>query len=225
MTHHGRRPTTTASRVLASRVLVGLALGLGLGLVSSLLAGPAHAQQGGAMFQGLASDLFDRAADDYDVGLGFNLSGDYRLHSQFGVRADLGFRWIEGEDTVIGTAAEPDLGGRPGERTEGLRLIPITAGIVYRIEQWSQGAFWVPYVSAGLGFYDIRATYTGEDGLERNSDLFETGWHGRVGVNFHRTSGLFVNVESAVHLVDTPGRWTPLYDISFGVGTVVPLPE
>lgn len=214
------------TRALAASVL----------LAAATLAGasaPVRAQSGattqpafgGAAFQGLASDVFDDADGDYRLGLGFNVQGFYTVHPFFDVRADVGFRWIEGQSTTVLENAEPELGGRPGETIHDLRIMPFTVGFVYRIEQWSQGRFWVPYVSAGLGYYDMRAEFLDEAGEERHDNLFKVGYHGRAGVNFHRTSGLFLNLEAAVHAIDTDRRVTPLYDVSIGVGTVLPMPR
>ena len=199
-----------------------------LALLAALTVWPVPAQSqaplGSATFQGLASNVFDDARDDYRMGLGFNFSGSYSFHSFFDVRADLGFRWIEGENTLVRQLGRPDLGGQAGETTQNLRVMPFTLGLIYRAEQWSQGRFWVPYVGLGAGFYDVRAEFANEETFEeRHANLFKVGYHGRAGVNFHRTSGMFMNVEAAVHAIDTDREWTPLYDVSVGVGVTLPM--
>ncbi len=195
-------------------------------LAVAIWAEPAHAARnlsGGVQL--VAGDLLDKAAGDYRLGLGFNFSGHAELTRTLDVRADLGFRWYEGELARIGEdGAVPDLGGAPGHRIDGLRMMPTTLSLVYRFEDWSGGRFWIPYAAAGFGLYDLRASFAGDDGVVEYNNLFKPGWNARAGVQFHRTSGLFVTVESAVHLLDLPGAWTPTYDLAFGIGALLPRP-
>ncbi|MCA9727235.1 MAG: outer membrane beta-barrel protein, partial [Candidatus Eisenbacteria bacterium] len=183
--------------------------------------------------QGVGSDVFDRLADDYRFGLGFNFLGSYEISRVWDLRGDFGVRFLEGEQVSQTRELQaPDLGARYGERTDGLRVMPITVDVVRRMEEWSRNRFWVPYAGAGLGFYDIQARYLPEDpeagvgmpdeDLVRKDNIFKFGWNAKVGVNLHRTSGLFVNLESGLHMIDTRRRWTPMYDVSLGVGTILP---
>lgn len=215
-----------------------------------LLAVPAAALAGSGAFgvQGTASDLFDNAADDYDGGPGINFFGVYRLNDTWDLRADVGARFLEGDERLqVAWEPTPNLGARRGERSGNARVLPFTVDLVYRAEKWSAGRFWVPYVGFGLGFYDLELTYVGADeatlaelaaesegdgagpapevvaGEERTHHLYEFGWNGRVGVNLHRTSGIFVNVESGVHGIQTERRWQPMWDVAIGVGTVLPI--
>lgn len=202
-------------------ILAGAVLGI---LAATVLAEPAHAARnvsGGA--QVVAGDLMDKAAGDYRLGLGFNLTGLLELNRTFDLRADVGFRWYEGKSSLIGEdGAVPDLGGRAGDRIDGLRVIPTALSLVYRFEDWSRGRYWIPYAAAGFGLYDLRASFAGEDGEIGYNTLFRPGWSARGGVQFHRTSGLFMTVETAVHVVDLPGAWTPTYEIAFGIGALLP---
>ncbi len=151
------------------------------------------------------------------------------------MRGDFGVRFLEGEQVAPSESGEdaPDLRARPGERTDGLRIMPFTVDVVRRFEEWSKGRYWVPYAGAGIGLYDIQARYLPEDPnagvgvpdeeIVRKANVFEFGWNAKAGVNMHRTSGIFVNLESGLHLIDTPRRWTPVYDLSMGVGTILPI--
>jgi hypothetical protein len=62
-----------------------------------------------------------------------------------------------------------------------------------------------------------------DDEIVRKANIFEFGWNAKMGVNMHRTSGLFINLESGLHLINTARRWTPTYDLSLGVGTILPV--
>ncbi len=171
----------------------------------------------------VAGDLLDKAAGDYRLGLGFNFTGNAELTRTLDLRADLGFRWYEGKLARIGEeGAVPDLGGTPGHRIDGLRMMPAALSLVYRFEDWSRGRFWIPYAAAGFGFYDLRASFADDDGVRAYNNVYRPGWNARIGVQFHRTSGLFVTVESAVNLLDLPGAWTPSYDLAFGIGALLP---
>ena len=224
-------------------------IGLGFGL---LLAIPrdGFAGSGAIGVQGTATDLFDYSADDYDGGPGLDFFGLYRLNGLFDVRADVGARFLEGdEDLQRAFRPAPDLGARRGELVGNARILPFTVDLVYRAEPWSKGRFWVPYVAAGLGFYDMELKYVGADqvtldelaaepheegdhhedmavvvaGEERTQRLFEFGWNGKVGVHLYRTSGIFVNLESGVHGIHTDRRWQPMWDVAIGVGAVLPV--
>lgn len=230
----------------AARLYVSvIGLGVLLALPTDGIAG-----SGSVGVQGAASDFFDYSADDYDGGPGINFFGTYRLNEVFDVRADVGVRFLEGDENLQRAFRPvPDLGARRGELTGNARVLPFTVDLVYRAERWSQGRFWVPYAAAGLGFYDMKLEYVGasqatldeldaephdgDEGLgdearvvageERAQHLYEFGWNGKVGVNLYRTSGIFVNVESGVHGIQTAGRWQPMWDVSFGVGAVLPV--
>jgi hypothetical protein len=232
----------------AVRIAVSV-IGFGLGL---LLVTPADgfAGSGAIGVQGTASDLFDYSADDYDGGPGINFFGVYRLNDLFDVRADVGARFLEGDENLQSAfRPAPDLGARRGELTGNARILPFTVDLVYRCERWSQGRFWVPYVAAGLGFYDMELDYVGADqatldelaaephdggedhheaemvvaGAERTQRLYKFGWNTKVGVHLYRTSGIFVNLESGVHGIQTDRRWQPMWDVAVGVGAVLPV--
>ena len=91
----------------------------------------------------------------------------------------------------------------------------------------------MPYAAAGMGLYDMQARYlpadpnagqgAPDDDLVRKANIFEFGWNAKVGVNMHRTSGIFFNLESGLHVINTERRWTPTYDLSLGVGTILPV--
>lgn len=192
---------------------------------------PVSAAMGSVGVQVTGSDVMDRAADDYRFGPGFNISGTVPLARRIDVRADFGVRFLEGEQTSQGANPAPDLGARPGERTDGLRVMPFTVDVAYRFEQWSKERFWLPFAAAGLGFYDMEARYLPEDpnaqtgpdeDVVRKKNLYAFGWNAKAGVQLHRTSGLFVNLESGIHLINTDRRWTPMCDLSIGIGTILP---
>jgi len=185
--------------------------------------------------QGCGSDVFDRLGDGYRFGLGFNFLGTYQVAPRWDLRGDFGARFLEGEQVSLSELGgdAPDLRAFPGERTDGLRIMPFTFDVVRRFEEWSQGRYWVPYAAAGIGFYDMQARYlpadpdaaqgVPDDDLVRKANIFDFGWNAKVGVNMHRTSGIFVNLESGLHLINTRRRWTPTYDLSLGVGTILPV--
>lgn len=160
---------------------------------------------------------------NWKPGLGFNLYGSLPVSRTLDVRADWGGRWIEGEQRIV---TELDrgarFGGLPGETTERLRVMPATFCLVHRLECLSRGRFWVPYLATGPGLYDFRATFADAEGTERNDALFRFGWHLRGGVRLHRTSGLHVSLESAIHFIDTPGKMSPMWEVSLGLGALVP---
>jgi hypothetical protein len=130
--------------------------------------------------------------------------------------------------------------GTPRERSpRGLRARPGNARraphhAVHRrsgvsVEQWSKERFcrrsWARSV------YDLQARYLPEDpnaqtgpdeDVVRKKNLYAFGWNAKAGVQLHRTSGLFVNLESGIHFIDTDRRWTPMCDVSIGVGTILP---
>lgn len=197
-----------------------LAFGLGFLHVPAASA-QAPALTGGV--QWVASDFLDDAAEDWDLGMGFNLTGILEMSRTFDLRGDWGARWAEGEGRLVrARETGPDFGGEAGEITDGIRVMPFTLDLVYRFEDWSQGRYWLPYAAAGFGYYDMRARFLSPDGQEVSRNLYRSGWNLRGGVQLHRTSGLFVTLESAVHLVDTPGQWSPLYDLSLGIGAYLP---
>ncbi|MCA9754691.1 MAG: outer membrane beta-barrel protein [Candidatus Eisenbacteria bacterium] len=224
-------------------------IGLGLGL---LVANPGSglAATGSVGVQGTASDLFDYAADDFDGGPGINFFGTYRLNETFDARFDAGARFLEGNETLNRAFfAAPDLGARRGELTGNARVLPFTLDLVYRGEKWSQGRFWLPYVAVGLGFYDMEIEYIGADqatldelhdeaeeldmhpenypevvaGEARTQHVYEFGWNAKLGVNLYRTSGMFVNLESGVHGIQTDERWQPMWDVAIGIGALLPV--
>lgn len=209
MIAHRLRPHAMAYFTLACLVPGGRALAL-------------EPNDGSFLVQVIGSDFLDRSRDDWNSGLGFGLTTQWRLGKNWDARGDVGGRWYEGALRVSeGEGSEPDWGSRVGEQTDGLQAIPVNAGLVYRFEQWSDGRFWVPYAGVGGGFYDLEAHFlSGES--ERVHRLYRFGWHVRAGVRLERTSGVFVTLESAVHTVDVPARWTPLYDLALGVGASLP---
>ncbi len=222
-------------------------LTFGLGLFLCAFVGTSSAvAQGAISVQGIASDLFDKSADDYDGGPGLELSGFYRIHKFLDVRANVGARFLEGNQIAqMEGRRAPDLGARWGERPDKARVMPFTVDLIVRAEQWSKGRFWVPYAGVGIGFYDVEVTYLpsliGEEppeteGFARGDDpdspvaedtrtarLYKFGWNGKAGVRLYRTSGMFVNLESAVHGIDTDRRWQPMWDVSVGVGFLLPV--
>jgi len=217
------------------------------------IAGDGFAEPRGTIgLQGTFSDVFDRIDDDYRGGPGFNFFGAYHLSRSFDVRGDFGARFLDGEGTRLYThKPTPDLRSQFGEATEEMRVMPFTVDLVYRLEQVSKGRFWVPYVALGAGLYDIQVTYLPSDSTSkiphshdeggrpltslggnelddefdkgRKQNIFDFGWNAKAGVNLHRTSGLFVNLEAGAHAINTRRRWTPMYDVSIGVGTILPL--
>lgn len=190
---------------------------------------------GTVALQGCGSDVFDRLGDSYHFGVGFNFLGTYQVAPKWDVRGDFGVRFLEGEQIPQSELGEesPDLRAIPGERTDGLRIMPFTLDIVRRFEELSKGRYWVPYAAAGIGLYDMQARYLPadpdagvgqpDDEIVRKANIFEFGWNAKMGVNMHRTSGLFINLESGLHLINTARRWTPTYDLSLGVGTILPV--
>ncbi|MBK8231659.1 MAG: outer membrane beta-barrel protein [Candidatus Eisenbacteria bacterium] len=160
-----------------------------------------------------------RAGDDWDLATGVGLGGIYRVAPTWDVRLDTGARWYDGSGRAIDDAERPPRwGARQGELTEGLRVIPTTFGLVRRFEGWSDGRFWIPYAGFGPGLYDMQATFRDTFAEERKHNLFRFGWHARAGVQLQRTSGMFINFETAAHAVDVPGKWSTLFDLNIGVG-------
>jgi hypothetical protein len=173
--------------------------------------------------QWVVGDVIPNGSADWKPGMGFNFFGSLPVCRTLDLRADWGGRWLGGEQRLVTDADDtPRWGGRVGETTEALRVMPATLGLVYRFEGWSRGRFWVPYAAAGPGLYDMRATFTDADGNERDHALFRFGWHVRGGVQLHRTSGMHVSLETAVHFIDTPGRMSPMWEVSLGLGALVP---
>lgn len=172
---------------------------------------------------------FTGAADsDWDPGFGFGLNGTVPLHRGFELRADCGGRWLEGGPRLAADrAGQPRWGGPVGFEPDGIRVTPVTLSFVHRGERYSHGRFWVPYFGAGPGFYDMRASYRSIPNdvavsavrEEWNHNLFRFGWHGRAGAYLYRTSGLYIDLGGAVHYIDVPGKWSPLWELSFGIGT------
>jgi hypothetical protein len=173
--------------------------------------------------QWVVADVMESDSEDWKPGLGFNVSGSLPVNRTLDLRADWGGRWLEGERRAITDGDhEPRWGGLVGETTEALRVMPATLGLVHRFEGWSQGRFWVPYAAAGPGVYDLRATFADAEGTERDHALFRFGWHLRGGVRLHRTSGLHISLETAIHFIDTPGKMSPMWEASLGLGALVP---
>lgn len=173
--------------------------------------------------QWVVADLMEDASQGWTPGLGFNLSGSLPVCRTLDLRADWGARWLDGDQRrVADLDHEPRWGGRVGETTEALRVMPATLGLVHRFEGWSQGRFWVPYAAAGLGRYDLRATFADAEGDERDHGFFRFGWHLRGGVRLHRTSGMHISLETAIHFIDTPGKVSPMWEASLGLGALVP---
>lgn len=202
---------------------------LALGLLLAAPVGDARAANGAMQAHGIGSDFLDRSRDEWGFGLGLGAAVSYRVSSHFDLRGDISARWYEGESREFsGADRTPRWGQKEGEVTDGLRAIPFTAELVYRFEDWSRGRYWLPYVGAGPGLYDLEARFVQSDGgvddetTERTHNLFRAGWHVRGGVRFERTSGLYMLIESAVHSIDVPGRWTNLYDVGIGVGGFFP---
>jgi hypothetical protein len=173
--------------------------------------------------QWVVADVMEDASGDWKPGLGFNLLCSLPVSRSLDLRVDWGGRWFEGEQRIVADPDhEPRLGGLVGETTEALRVIPATLDLVYRFEDWSQGRFWVPYAAAGPGMYDLRATFADAEGKERDHALFRFGWHLRGGVRLHRTSGMHISLETAIHFIDTPGKMSPMWEASLGLGALVP---
>lgn len=164
-----------------------------------------------------------RAGEDWDLATGVGLGGICRAARTWDLRLDTGARWYEGSGRVAeDPERSPRWGARGGERTEGLRVIPTTLGLVHRFESWSDGRFWIPYAGFGPGLYDIQATFRDTSAEERTHNLFRFGWHARAGVELQRTSGMFLHFETAAHAVDVPGKWSTLFDLNIGVGAQLP---
>jgi hypothetical protein len=173
--------------------------------------------------QWVVADAMGNASEDWKPGMGFNLYGSLPVARAFDLRGDWGGRWLGGEARLVTDLdPEPRWGGRVGETTEGLRVMPTTLDLVYRFEGWSQGRFWVPYAAAGPGMYDIRATFADAEGTDRDHTLFRFGWHLRGGVRLHRTSGMHISLETAIHFIDTPGKMSPMWEAALGLGALVP---
>lgn len=219
-------------------------LGLVLG-ATVLVAAPHDAVAGGAGPSGavqlVASGWAGRADRDWNPGPGFALTGRLPITRALELRADVGSRWLDGADHAVSNPHRaPRWGGRMFERSRSMRMIPITFDLVYHFERISKGRFWIPYAGFGPGFYDIRSTWVAADArtpgdgipavidgdaLRADDDLIDhnlfcTGWHLRGGVEFHRVSGLYLDLGSAVHFVGLPGRVSPLWEVSFGVGSI-----
>lgn len=203
----------------------------------ALAAVPSEALAGGRPAAGAVSLVVsgwgDRAGRDWNPGPGFALTGRLPVTRQLEVRADVGGRWLDGADhAVTDPAREPRWGGQLGERSRSLRMIPVTFDLVHHLEKVSKGRFWIPYIGGGPGFYDIETTWTpsehssteGDDAGEAWVDhhLFKTGWHLRGGVEFHRVSGMYLDLGTAVHFVGLPGRVSPHWEVSLGLGSLVP---
>lgn len=211
---------------------------LAISLVAVLCFGGVFAKPAGAggrvpsgavhwIFSGWGSEA-DRA---WDPGFGFALTGGLPLGRTLDLRFDWGARWLDGDDHATGIGrGGPRWGGLAGTHPSGLRIMPATVEFVYRLERWSQGRFWVPYVGVGPGLYDMRASFrrfpaspteTPDEiaAAEHHHNLFRFGWHARAGARLHRTSGLFLDLGTAAHFVDVPGEWSPLWEASLGVGT------
>jgi hypothetical protein len=173
--------------------------------------------------QWVVADAIEDTPGDWKPGMGFSLSGNLPVNPTFDLRADWGGRWLEGEQRMVTDPNhEPRLGGLVGETTEALRVMPATLGLVYRFEGWSQGRFWVPYAAAGIGRYDLRATFADADANERDHAFARFGWHLRGGVRLLRTSGMHISLETAMHFIDTPGKMTPMWEAALGLGALVP---
>jgi hypothetical protein len=215
------------------RVLAGF-----LAAAALLCAGaPAQGRPcGSASVNWVASDFFDRAAKDWRLGMGFDLSASFCVAPRLDVRGDWGLRWADGtRQRITSNTPRPNWGGSPGDETLRLRTMPLTCDLIYRME-CCRSACCAPYFGAGLGFYDLQARFRkGEAApdLDKASDaddagmianIYRFGWNARLGADFLRTSGLFVRVESALHYVELPGHWTPAYDVSLGFGTTFPRP-
>jgi hypothetical protein len=172
--------------------------------------------------QWVVADVMENGSEDWKPGMGFNLSGSLPVGRVLDLRADWGGRWLEGESRLITDPNhEPRWGGQAGETTEALRVMPATLDLVCRLEGVSMGRYWVPYVGAGPGMYDLRATFADADAAERDHSLFRFGWHVRAGALLHRTSGLHLSLETAVHFIDTPGKLSPMWEAGLGLGTIV----
>jgi hypothetical protein len=229
----------SAARRVLGVVLVAWAL-IGTGLPA--LAGPCgpgcgHGR-GSASVSWVASDWFDREAKDWRLGMGFDLAASYQLCPLLDFRADWGLRWADGtEHLVTGNPASPDFGGRPGDLTRRLRTMPLTFDLVHRIPAGHCHRCCSPYLGLGIGFYDLQVRFrpqimTGStknaldhfDGQDRVVNIYRYGWNMRLGADMMRPSGLFLRLESALHYVNTPAHWTPAYDVSMGIGTILPRP-
>jgi hypothetical protein len=68
----------------------------------------------------------------------------------------------------------------------------------------------------------MRATFLDAEGVARDHTLSRFGWHVRTGVRLHRTSGMHVSLETAVHFIDTPGKMTPMWEAALGIGSLLP---
>ncbi len=212
---------------------------LGLLLAATaLVAAPSDAVAAGkgpsGAVQLVASGWTGRADRDWNPGPGFALTGRLPITRALELRADVGSRWLDGADHAVSNPHRaPRWGGQLGERSRSMRVIPITFDLVYHFERISKGRFWIPYAGFGPGFYDIRSTWAaagtpvgldgdalGDDDDLIDHNLFRTGWHLRGGVEFHRVSGIYLDLGSAVHFVGLPGRVSPLWEVSFGVGSI-----
>ena len=171
----------------------------------------------------VVADVAEDGSENWKPGLGFDLSGSLPVSRSLDLRAGWGGRWLDGEHRMVaGPDQELRWGGQVNETTEALRVMPATLGLVYRFDGWSRGRFWVPYAAAGAGRYDLRATFADAEGNERDDARFRFGWHLRGGVRLHRTSGMHIALETAIHFIDTPGKMSPMWEASFGLGALVP---
>jgi hypothetical protein len=173
--------------------------------------------------QWVVADAYEKAPANWKPGMGFNLSGSLPVCCNFDLRANWGGCWLDGKmRSITDPDRVPRWGGRRGEMTKALRVMPATLDLVYRFEGWSQQRFWVPYVAAGLGRYDLQSTFADSEGMEREQASARFGWLLRGGVRLHRTSGLHVSLETAVHFIDTPGKTTPMWEAALGLGALMP---
>jgi hypothetical protein len=173
------------------------------------------------------------AGKDWDLGFGFALAGAVPFGRALELRGDWGARWLDGDHRVAVSRPthhdEPRWGGPAGWESASLRVMPATLSLGYRGDRWARGRFWSPYVGFGPGFYDMRATYrephagplADSPPAEWNHDLFRFGWHLRAGAYLYRTSGLYLDLGGAIHFVDVPGEWSPLWEVSLGVGSLL----
>ncbi len=133
-------------------------------------------------------------------GMGFNLQGHATLKPSsvpFALRGDVGF-W-----TTPGKTVTPIAGG-PSSSYSGINWFTVNANGVYNFEG-AKDAVLVPYVIAGVGFYN------GTQGIGTNF-----GINGGGGVTF-KLSGFDAFAEARFHNIFTNNSSARIIPISFGI--------
>jgi hypothetical protein len=165
--------------------------------------------------------FFGDTSRDWRPGMGGLVFAQVPWKHNLEARLLAGMVWNDGSNSAVQTADVADFGAQAGDRPYSFRRTNLEATLLWRVEPFAIHEYGVPYLGMGIGTYERRPEYRSAPDLtspRRVTGDWDGGFHGLAGLRFFRTSGLFIGLEGGCRWIDTPGKWTSAYDVSFLLG-------